>query len=86
MAMAYRSRMAVALVATVLAALAQIVIPQLLGRAIDETYQLLAHPALHPGAKLTLFITAAWLLGITVFRGLVTMAQNYQGDPLRHVV
>ena len=78
--------MVVALVATVLAAIAQIVIPQLLGRVVDEIHQLLAHPELHAGANLTLFTTAVWLLRITVFRGLVTMAQNYQGEAVGHLI
>ncbi|MCH9673847.1 MAG: ABC transporter ATP-binding protein [Gammaproteobacteria bacterium] len=86
MAMSYRGRMAIALVATVLAGISQIIIPQLLGRAIDETNQLLASAAAGTDAQSALLATAALLLGVTVLRGIITMAQNYQGEAVGHLI
>ena len=86
MAFQHRWRMAVAIVATVLAAAAQIVIPQLLGEAIDGVGELLG-PATSAGAAARegLASTAWLLLGAAVFRGVFTMGQNYLGEAVGHL-
>lgn len=83
MAFQQRLRMAIAVVATILAALAQLVIPTLIGDAVDQTQSLLAGTDVQ-AARDALFITAVWLLAASVARGALTMTQNYQGEAVGH--
>jgi ATP-binding cassette, subfamily B, multidrug efflux pump len=89
MAFKHRGRMALALVATVFAGLAQIVIPQLIGRAVDGAHavlqQALASAAVDAAVDADGLMWTAWsLFAVSVFRGVVTMAQNYQGEAVGH--
>ena len=80
-------RMGLAIVATVLAAVAQIVIPRLIGDAVDNAQSILGE-AVSSGvdADRALVITAWWLFAVSVFRGVVTMIQNYQGEAVGHLI
>ena len=87
MAFAYRWRMALAIVGTIFAAIAQIVIPRLVGEAVDSANGMLANAALDPARTAdTLFNTAILLLSVSVFRGAATMLQNYQGEAVGHLI
>ncbi|MEM7253830.1 MAG: ABC transporter ATP-binding protein [Pseudomonadota bacterium] len=86
MAMRYRIRMTLAIVATALGGAAQVVIPQVIGTAIDEMHGLFTSGVSNDLARETLFATALLLLAVTVFRGLVTMVQNYQGEAVGHLI
>ena len=87
MAMRYRWRMLLAVIATALAAITQIVIPQLIGDAVDRTGALLAGAARdESAARAGLAATAYLLLGAAVLRGLFTMSQNYLGEAVGHYI
>ncbi|MGI9334846.1 MAG: ABC transporter transmembrane domain-containing protein, partial [Gammaproteobacteria bacterium] len=87
MAFRHRWRMAVAIVATVLAATAQIVIPQLIGAAIDRVQGLLGSAAAAETLTREGLATTAWLLlAAAVFRGVCTMMQNYLGEAVGHLI
>ena len=90
MAFRHRWRMALAIVATALAAVSQIVIPQLIGRAVDQGQGLLAGAAegvVAEGlARAALFDTAMLLLAAATFRGVCTMTQNYQGEAVGQLI
>ncbi len=75
----------IALVATLIAASLQLVIPRLLGRAVDEAQGILnANADTATEAQHALLVTAALLLAVSILRGLFTMAQNYYGDAVGH--
>ncbi len=80
-------RMGLAIVATILAAIAQIVIPRLIGDAVDNAQGILGDLTVsETSAGRALMITAWWLFAVSVFRGLVTMVQNYQGEAVGHLI
>ena len=85
MAFRYRARMTLAIVATVLAAFAQLAIPALIGDAVDQAQSLLAGTDTQ-AARDALVITALWLLGASIARGALTMTQNYQGEAVGHLL
>lgn len=87
MALRYRWRMLFAVVATALAATTQIVIPQLIGTAVDQVRGLLAAVADNEaGVQVGLADTAYLLLGAAVLRGTFTMSQNYLGEAVGHLI
>jgi ATP-binding cassette subfamily B protein len=87
MAFRYRWRMVFAIVATALAATAQIIIPQLIGTAVDQARGLLATASGHEAVvQAGLVKSASLLLGAAVLRGLFTMSQNYLGEAVGHLV
>jgi ATP-binding cassette subfamily B protein len=87
MALRYRWRMLFAVVATALAATTQIVIPQLIGTAVDQVRGLLAAVADNEAAvQVGLADTAYLLLGAAVLRGTFTMSQNYLGEAVGHLI
>lgn len=73
-----------AILATVVAATLQLLIPQLLGRAVDQTQAIVATAG--NAADRALMTTALMLLGVSVSRGLFTMVQNYFGESVGHHV
>jgi len=77
-------QVAVAIVATFIAAGLQLMIPRLLGRAVDEAQGVVA--AADAGAETALLTTALILLGISFLRGIFTMLQNYFGESVGHFV
>lgn len=84
MAFRHKIRMAIGIVATIIAATFQLFIPQYLGQAVDQAQGLLAGVktglADRTQAEEALMATALLLLGAAVGRGLFTMMQNYQGE------
>jgi ATP-binding cassette subfamily B protein len=81
-ALGHPVQVALALGATVIAAVLQLSIPVLLGRAIDQTQDVLG--AAGPGAREALMTTAALVLAASVLRGVFTTVQNYFGEAVGH--
>jgi ATP-binding cassette, subfamily B, multidrug efflux pump len=77
-------QVAIAIVATFIAAGLQLMIPRLLGRAVDEAQGVVA--AADAGAETALLTTALVLLGVSFLRGIFTMLQNYFGESVGHFV
>jgi ATP-binding cassette subfamily B multidrug efflux pump len=90
MAFRHRIRMAVAIIATIAAAVFQLFVPQFLGRAVDQAQGLLgastASGVEQNVAEAALLSTALLLLGTSVLRGLATMMQNYQGEAVGQII
>ena len=86
MAFAHPWRMALGMGATVLAACAQLVVPQLIGEAVDHAQGLLAAAADDAEARAALVRAASLILVVSVFRGLCTMMQNYQGEAVGQLI
>jgi ATP-binding cassette, subfamily B, multidrug efflux pump len=78
MALRYRAGMAAAVVTTIVAAIFQLMIPQLLGQAVDAAQGLLGDG--REAARAALWQAALLILGASVLRGLFTMWHNYQGE------
>ena len=80
MAFRHRLRMAVAVIATIAAAVFQLFVPQFLGRAVDQAQGLITGTAANAVdqnlAEAALFTTAMLLLFASVLRGLATMMQK----------
>jgi ATP-binding cassette subfamily B multidrug efflux pump len=70
--------------ATIVASLLQLLIPRLLGRAIDEAQNVLTIAG--DGAQQALVWTAMTLLVVSVARGLFTLVQNYYSESVGHHV
>jgi len=70
----------ITIASTIIASTLQLVVPRLLGVAVDQAAGLL------DGAKAeqALWTTAMILFGISVLRGLFTMSQNYFGEAVGH--
>ena len=86
MAFAHPWRLALGMGATVLAALAQLVIPQLIGESVDHAQGLLAAAGDGADARAALLNAATLILAVSVFRGLCTMMQNYQGEAVGQLI
>ncbi len=90
MAFRHKARMAIAMTATVIAAVFQLYIPQYLGQAVDQARGILAGAAAgstdRAVAEEALLTTALLLLGAAVGRGLFTMMQNYQGEAVGQLI
>ena len=86
MAFAHPWRMALGLGCTLLAACAQLVIPQLIGDAVDFAQGLLASAGDDAGAHAALVRAASLILVTSVLRGLCTMMQNYQGEAVGQLI
>jgi ATP-binding cassette subfamily B protein len=71
----------IALVSTLLAAVFQLVIPQLLGHAVDLTQGVAGSDA---DAQAALFWTAAAVLGVSILRGVFATFQNYFSEAVGH--
>ena len=84
MALRHRWRMSLAIIATVLAAYANIVIPQLIGDAVDQARGLIAQG--DANAHGALARSALLIIAAAAFRGLTTMTQNYQGEVVGHLL
>ena len=70
--------------ATVVASVLQLLIPRLLGRAIDQAQNVLTVAG--EGAQQALVWTALTLLMVSVARGLFTLVQNYFSESVGHHV
>ncbi|HWA17377.1 MAG TPA: ABC transporter ATP-binding protein [Devosia sp.] len=74
-------QVAVAIVSTFIAATLQLMIPRLLGRAVDEAQGIVNGAA---AAQTALWTTAILLLVVSVARGLFTLSQNYYSESVGH--
>jgi ATP-binding cassette subfamily B multidrug efflux pump len=70
--------------ATLVASTFQLMIPRLLGRAVDHTQAAVAGGAAGLAAQDALLTTALLLLGASVLRGIFTMVQNYYSESVGH--
>ncbi|MGO8655295.1 ABC transporter transmembrane domain-containing protein, partial [Rhizobium ruizarguesonis] len=70
--------------ATLVASTFQLMIPRLLGRAVDHTQMAMSGGAAGQAAQDALLTTALLLLGASVLRGLFTMVQNYYSEAVGH--
>ncbi|MGE6741113.1 ABC transporter ATP-binding protein [Allorhizobium pseudoryzae] len=70
--------------ATFIASSFQLMIPELLGRAVDQAQGIMASGGLGVEAQDALLWTALLLLGASVARGLFTMVQNYYSEAVGH--
>ena len=85
MALRHPWRVALAIGATLVAATLQLMIPRLLGSAVDQTQIFAAGGAeAQAAAAGALWTTAGILLAVSVLRGLFTMIQNYFGESVGH--
>nr|WP_244468823.1 ABC transporter ATP-binding protein [Devosia limi] len=75
---------AAAIGATVIAAVLQLLIPRLLGHAVDQAQGILTTAG--EGAEQALFWTAMSLLAVSVARGFFTLLQNYYSESVGHHV
>jgi len=85
-AMAHPWRMGLGFAATLFAAAAQLVIPQLIGEAVDHAQSLLAAVADEAAAREALLRAATLILVTSILRGLFTMMQNYQGEAVGQLI
>ena len=80
----------IALVSTIIAASLQLLIPILLGQAIDQSQQLLTGATQSGGvnalqeARAGLWTTAWLVLGVWILRGIFTTSQNYFAESVGH--
>ncbi|MCW5722457.1 MAG: ABC transporter ATP-binding protein [Devosia sp.] len=70
--------------ATIVASVLQLMIPRLLGHAVDQAQNVLSAAA--QGAEQALFWTAMTLLAVSVARGFFTLVQNYYSESVGHHV
>lgn len=68
--------------ATIVASVLQLMIPRLLGHAVDQAQNALSVAA--EGAQQALMWTALTLLGVSVARGVFTLIQNYYSESVGH--
>jgi len=73
-----------AISATLVASTFQLMIPRLLGQAVDHTQVVMAGGQAGQLAQDALLTTALLLLGASVLRGLFTMVQNYYSESVGH--
>ena len=73
---------AITLVSTVIASALQLLVPQLLGLAVDQAQGIATTPGGVAGSAL--WTTAIALLVVSVLRGIFTMAHNYYGEAVVH--
>jgi len=78
----YPFRVSLALAATVAAAVLQLSIPVILGRAVDQT-QAMAGADVDRGALIAIALS---LLAVSVARGLFTLVQNYAAESVGHAL
>ncbi len=87
LALRYRLRIALAVGATLAAAAFQLMIPRLLGNAVDGALGLLDNAVASPeAARAALYQAAALLLGVSMLRGAFTLAHNYCGESIGHLL
>lgn len=76
-------QVAIALVSTVVASVFQLIIPRLLGRAVDQAQGLVDGGQ---AAQNALWMSAMLLLLVSVLRGLFTLTQNYFSESVGHTI
>lgn len=73
-----------AMLATLMSASMQLIIPRLLGQAIDQTQHLASGDS--SAARAALMTIALLVLGVAVLRGIFTTFQNYFSEAVNHYV
>jgi len=87
LAFRYKIRVAVAIAATVTAAIFQLMIPPLLGNAVDSALGLLEGGETGAEvARAALMQAALLLLGASILRGAFTLIHNYNGEAIGHLL
>ena len=74
----------VCIVSTFIAATLQLLIPRLLGRAVDQAQGVMMDGAAGQAAEQALWTTAMLLLAISIGRGIFTLLQNYYSESVGH--
>jgi len=74
----------ITLVATFAAATLQLMIPRLLGQAVDQAHGVVASGSAGDAAQAALWMTAVLLLTVSVLRGMFTLLQNYFAEAVGH--
>ncbi|MEE2760453.1 MAG: ABC transporter ATP-binding protein [Pseudomonadota bacterium] len=83
MALGYRVRLPIAVIAVIIASLLQLLIPRFLGDAVDNAMGLLGGSEAAPSVvKEALLATALLVLGTSILRGLFTLLFNYQAEAM----
>ena len=83
----YRFQLSLAVAAALGAAVFQLVIPKLLGAAVDSALGLHGREAVAPDlARGALYQAALLLLAASIMRGLFTLVHNYTGEAIGHYV
>ncbi len=78
-----RSRAAMAVLASVAATIFSILLPKLLGGAVDQAHHLLGAGAAHAdAARQALWLTAGLIVGAASLRGLLTMVSGFQFESI----
>jgi ATP-binding cassette subfamily B protein len=81
----YRFRLMIAVGATVAASVFQLMVPPLLGQAVDGAVGLLGDGEVTGEAARAALVETAWLiLAVSVLRGLFTLTHNYFGETIGH--
>jgi len=87
LAMRYPWRLAVAVGATIAAAVFQLMVPRLLGHAVDGALGLLGTEAVsREVARGALIDAALVLLAVAMLRGAFTLIHNYNGEAISHLI
>jgi len=87
LAMAYPWRVALTILTSLLAAVASLMLPRLIGRSIDQAHHLLALGSANAdAARAALMWTAGLVIAATVARGFLTMWAGYLGEYLSQKV
>nr|WP_246252269.1 ABC transporter ATP-binding protein [Mesorhizobium camelthorni] len=79
-------QVAFAIGSTLVAVILQLLIPQLLGRAVDQSQTAIGGGVTGAAAEQALWSLALLLLAVSALRGLFTMAQNYFAEAVGHHV
>ncbi|PAQ09948.1 ABC transporter ATP-binding protein [Mesorhizobium temperatum] len=79
-------QVAFAIGSTLVAVILQLLIPKLLGQAVDQTQTAIRGGVTGAAAEQALWISALLLLAVSALRGLVTMMQNYFAEAVGHHV
>ncbi|RWN94777.1 MAG: ABC transporter ATP-binding protein [Mesorhizobium sp.] len=79
-------QVALAISATIIAVILQLLIPRLLGRAVDQTQAAIGSSVTGTDAAQALLTLALLLLAASTLRGIFTMAQNYFAEAVGHHV
>ncbi|MCT9000199.1 ABC transporter ATP-binding protein [Chelativorans intermedius] len=77
-------QVSLAIGSTVIAATLQLMIPRLLGQAVDQTQSVMGGGAAGAAAQEALWLSALLLLAVSTLRGLFTMLQNYFAEAVGH--
>lgn len=80
MAFRHRARMTITIAFAVAAGAFQLWIPQLLGSAVDSSFEMFQRGASMAEAQSVLLLSAAMLFGASVAHGLFTMLHNYHAE------